>query len=47
MVIFRFSKMAAAAILDFENVEILGAGRLGMAKMHHRAKFRGYRPNRC
>ena len=39
--------MAAAAILDFENVEILGARRLGMAKMHHHAKFRGDRPNRC
>ena len=27
MVIFPFFKKAAAAILDFENVEILGAGR--------------------
>ena len=39
--------MAAAAILDFENVEILGAIRLGMSKMHHHAKFRGDRPKRC
>jgi len=47
MAIFRFFKMAAAAILDFENVEILGAGRLGMAKVHHHAKSRADRPNRC
>jgi len=39
--------MAAAAILDFENVEILGAGSLETAKVHYRAKFRGDRPNRC
>jgi len=47
MAIFRFFKMAASTILDFENVEILGAGRLEMAKMHHHAKFRGDRPNCC
>jgi len=39
--------MAATAILDFQNVEILGAGRLKTAKMRHRAKFRGDRSNRC
>jgi len=27
MAIFLFFKMAAAAVLDFENVEILGVGR--------------------
>jgi len=43
---FRFFKVAEAAILDFKNVEILGVGRLKTAKMHHRAKFRGNRPNR-
>jgi len=31
----------------FQNVEILGAGRLKTAKMRHRAKFRGDRLNRC
>ena len=39
--------MAAAAILDFPNVEMFGAGRLNTAKMRHRAKFLGDRPNRC
>jgi len=33
--------------LDFQNVEILGAGRLKTAKMRHHAKFRGDRLNRC
>jgi len=47
MAIFLFFKMAAAAILDFENVEILGVGRLKTAKIRHRAKFRGDQPNRC
>ena len=47
MAIFRFFKMAAAAILVIENVDILGAGSLETAKVHHRAKFRGVRPNRC
>jgi len=36
--------MAAAAILDFENVEILGTGRLKTAKMHHHAKMIGCLP---
>jgi len=47
MVIYLFFKMAAAAILDFEKVEFLGAGVLETAKAHHRAKFRGDRLKRC
>ena len=39
--------MAAAAILDFENVEILEVGRLKTANMRHRAKFRRDRSNLC
>ena len=45
--IWSFFNMAADAILDFGNVEILGTGRLETAKMRHRAKFRGDRSNRC
>jgi len=33
MAIFQFFKMAATAILDFQNVETLGVGRLKIAKM--------------
>jgi len=47
MAIFLFFKMAAAAILDFQNVEILGVGMLETAEMHYRAKVRVDRPNRC
>jgi len=47
MAIFRFFKIVTAAILDFQNVEILGVGSVKMAKMHHRAKFCGDRLNRC
>jgi len=47
MAIFLFFKMATAAIFDFQNVEILGVGRLKTAKMRHHAKFRGDRSNRC
>jgi len=47
MAIFRFFKMAAAAILDFLNVEILGAGRLKTAKVLHPAKFCIDQSNRC
>jgi len=67
MAIFRFFKMAATAILDFLNIEILavvfqdgGCRRLGFLtfkkiitvrkvkrfKLHHHAKFHGYRSNR-
>jgi len=35
--------MAPAAILDFQNVEILGVGRLKTAKVHYHAKFCGDR----
>jgi len=38
--------MAAAAILDFQNAEILGAGRLKTTELRHRAKFCGDRSNR-
>ena len=38
--IFRFFKMAAAAMLDFQNMEILGAGRVKTAKIRYCAKFR-------
>jgi len=47
MAIFRFFKIVTAAILDFQNVEILGVGSVKMAKMRHRAEFCGDRLNRC
>jgi len=47
MDIFRFFKMAAAAILDFQNVKILGCGTGHNAKMRHLAKFCGDQSNRC
>jgi len=39
MAIFRFSKMAAAAILDFQNFKLLTVGQLKSVEMHHPAKF--------
>jgi len=45
MVIFRFLNMATAAALDFQNVEISGAGTLKTAKMRHRANFHVDRSN--
>ena len=39
MAIFRFSKIAAAAILDFQILEILTVGTLNRAKLPHLAKF--------
>jgi len=39
------NQKAAAAILDFQNMEILGAGTLKTAKMRQLAKFRSDRPN--
>jgi len=42
MAIFRFYKMAAAAILNFQNFIFLTLKR---AKLHHRAEFRRNRPN--
>jgi len=47
MAIFRFFKMAAATIFDFQNVEILGLGKLKMAKVRHRAKLRVDQSNCC
>jgi len=47
MAIFRFFKMAAAAVLDFQNVKILGVGRIKRVKMRHRAKFVGDCANCC
>ena len=39
MAIFRFFKMAAAAILDFSNFTFLTVGRLKRAELRRRAKF--------
>jgi len=39
MAIFRFFKMAAAAILDFQNFKFLTVGTFKRAKLRHRAKF--------
>ena len=47
MTIFQFFKMAAADILDFQNLGILGVGKFKRVKMHHRAKFRGDQSNSC
>jgi len=45
MAIFRFFKMAAAAILDFGNFKFLTVGAVKRVELHHRAKFRQNRPN--
>ena len=37
--ISQFSKMAAAAILDFKIFEILMVGTVKRVELHHRAKF--------
>jgi len=47
MVIFRFFKMAAAAILDFHNFKFLTVGRLNRVELHSHAKFGRNRLNRC
>jgi len=39
MAIFQFFKMAAAVILDFQNLKILTVGRLKRVEMRPRAKF--------
>ena len=39
MAIFRFFKMAAAAILDFSNFKFLTVGRLKRAELRRCAKF--------
>ena len=44
MAIFRFFKMAAAAILDFRNYTFLTVGHVMIVDRH--AKFRGDRSNR-
>jgi len=40
MAIFRFSNMAAAAILDFKKLKFLAVGKIKRIVLHHRAKFR-------
>ena len=45
MAIIRFFKMAAAAILDFENFKFLTVVAVKRVELHHRAKFRPNRPN--
>ena len=39
--------MAAAAILDFQNLKLLTVERLERAELRHRAKFGQNRTNRC
>ena len=46
MSIFRFFKMAAAAILDFRNLKLLTIGRLKRDELHRLAKFGRNRRNR-
>ena len=46
MVIFRFFKMAAAAILDFKNFKFLTVGTVKRVELRHRAKFRRNRSKR-
>ena len=45
MAIFRFFKMAAAAILDFRNFKILMVGAVKRVEMLQHAKFRQNRLN--
>jgi len=47
MVIFRISKMAAAAILDFQNLTFLTVRRLKRVELLRRAIFGQNRSNRC
>ena len=46
MAIFRFFKMAAAAILDFWNFKFLMVGTVKRVELRHHAKFRWNRPKR-
>ena len=39
MVIFRFLKMAAAAILDFQNLKFFTIGTVKNVELHQSAKF--------
>jgi len=45
MAIFRFSNMAAAAILDFKNLKFLAVGKIKRVVLHQLAKFRQNRSN--
>ena len=45
MAIFQLFKMAAAAILDFENFKFLTVGAVKRFELHHCAKFRQNRRN--
>ena len=45
MAIFRIFKMAAAAILDFENFKFLTVGTVNKVKLHQCAKFHRNRSN--
>jgi len=47
MAISRFFKMAAAAMLDLWNYKFLTVGRIMNVELHHHAKFRLDRSNRC
>jgi len=47
MAIFRFFKMAAAAMSDVWNYKVLTVGRIISAELRHHAKFRGDWSNRC
>jgi len=42
-----FFNMAAAAILDFQKLEILTVRRMQGANMHHHTKFRQKQSNGC
>jgi len=46
MTIFRFFKMAVAAILIFFDFIFLTVGRAKKVELRHLAKFRGDQPNR-
>jgi len=46
MVIFRFSKMAAAAVLNFTIFENITVGTAKSVELRHRAKFYRNRSNR-
>ena len=46
MAIFTFSKMASAAILDFQIFKFLTAGTVKGVELHQRDKFRENRLNR-
>ena len=46
MVIIRFFKMAAAAILDFQNLKFLMFGTIKRVELRNRAKFCRNRSNR-